>query len=92
MKSFYTGANEKEYYYMISKQPYKFHMQPGVVYSWCSCGFSATEPLCDGSHRTEAEGKRSVKFQADNEQDVMLCMCKRTKTPPYCDDSHNQSE
>lgn len=77
---------------MSQKQPYKFHVQPGQVYSWCSCGFSSIDPLCDGSHRTETYDKRSVKFQSDTERDVLLCGCKQTKNPPYCDGSHNECE
>lgn len=77
---------------MQQKQPYKFHVEPGVVYSWCSCGFSYAEPLCDGSHRTETYDKRSVKFQSDSERDVLLCGCKQTKNPPYCDGTHKAVE
>lgn len=64
-------------------------MEAGQVYSWCSCGFSSIEPLCDGSHRIETENKRSVKFYSKTPKDVLLCGCKQTKTPPYCDNSHN---
>lgn len=74
---------------MTQKKPYSFDAQPGVIYSWCSCGISAKSPLCDGSHRDLADGKRSVKFQVDSDVTVMLCGCTKTKNPPYCDGSHN---
>lgn len=75
---------------MSQKQPYKFHAEPERIYSWCSCGFSGIDPLCDGSHREQTDGKRSVKFNVDEAKDVWLCGCKQTKTPPYCDGSHKQ--
>lgn len=74
---------------MKENKPYQFEAKAGVIYSWCSCGLSATHPLCDGTHRDSTEGKRSVKFQSDSDTTVMLCGCKETKNPPYCDNSHN---
>lgn len=75
---------------MTQKKPCKVQLEPNKVYAWCSCGFSKTEPLCDGSHRTEAYDKRSVKFQTDKAQEVLLCGCKKTQKPPYCDGTHDE--
>ncbi|PJA95818.1 MAG: hypothetical protein CO129_09635 [Ignavibacteriales bacterium CG_4_9_14_3_um_filter_34_10] len=32
------------------KSPYMVDVEPGK-YWWCSCGKSAMQPFCDGSHR-----------------------------------------
>lgn len=32
------------------KGPYILEMEPGK-YAWCTCGRSATQPFCDGSHK-----------------------------------------
>jgi CDGSH-type Zn-finger protein len=40
--------------------PYMMRWEPGTHY-WCSCGKSANEPLCDGSHRDS--GKEPVPFE-----------------------------
>ena len=34
---------------IAKKGPYMMEMQPGKYY-WCSCGQSANQPFCDGSH------------------------------------------
>lgn len=57
------------------------------VYLWCTCGLSAAQPFCDGSHAgTEF---RPARFKVAQDQDVVLCGCKRTGSPPFCDGSHN---
>lgn len=67
--------------------PYKVSLEPGL-YSWCSCGKSEKDPICDGSHK--AEGLfRSLRFEVTEPSEVWLCGCKQTKNPPYCDGSHN---
>jgi CDGSH-type Zn-finger protein len=56
------------------------------TYWWCSCGRSANQPFCDGSHKgTEFS---PLACQETEERKVWLCSCKQTKTPPYCDGSH----
>jgi CDGSH iron-sulfur domain-containing protein 3 len=72
------------------KTPYKFHVEKGKTYSWCSCGFSQKEPLCDGAHKIMAMDLKSVKYFADEDKIVSFCGCKKTKTPPFCDSSHKE--
>jgi len=55
-------------------------------YAWCSCGRSANQPFCDGSHRGTPFGPKL--FTLESAQEVYLCQCKRTANAPYCDGTH----
>ncbi len=68
--------------------PFPLKVEAEKLYSWCTCGRSQTQPLCDHSHRGTTE-RRSLKFTPVTTGTVILCGCKATKTPPYCDGSHN---
>ena len=46
------------------KSPYKFKVEKGKIYSWCTCGLSNKQPLCDGSHKSEGKFK-SLKYLAE---------------------------
>jgi CDGSH iron-sulfur domain-containing protein 3 len=72
-------------------EPAGIEVEPGKVYSWCSCGLSEKEPFCDNAHRNiESLPFRSVKVVFEKPQVVWFCQCKRTKTPPFCDGSHKK--
>jgi len=69
-------------------KPYYFKPVPGRTYLWCSCGRSASQPFCDGSHK--GSGFEPLKYVAAEEDgEVLLCGCKHTRAPPFCDGSHN---
>jgi CDGSH-type Zn-finger protein len=68
------------------KTPYSMELEAGD-YWWCSCGRSADQPLCNGSHKNT--NFEPLKFTLTKKAKVYLCGCKQTKTPPYCDGSHN---
>lgn len=72
--------------------------EPGRVYWWCVCGFSAEQPWCDGSH-TEVNELFGTSFaptqwvpRADEDGTLpatcAMCTCKRTAKPPICDGAH----
>ena len=63
-------------------------VESGKIYSWCTCGLSNKQPLCDGTHKGKSE-LRSYKWQAPVTGTVNLCGCKMTKNPPFCDGSHS---
>lgn len=69
----------------IIKSPKMIKLQPGTYY-WCSCGKSANQPFCDGSHK--GTGKEPLEFEIKEEGYVSLCRCKATANPPYCDGAH----
>lgn len=68
------------------KAPYAVDVEEGQSYFWCSCGKSATQPLCDGSHK-DTEFK-PMKYTAEESKKVFFCGCKATKASPMCDGSH----
>ncbi len=72
-------------------EPAGIDVEPGKVYSWCSCGLSAKEPFCDSAHKAvEGMPFRSVKVSFDKAETVWFCQCKKTSTPPFCDGSHKK--
>lgn len=69
--------------------PYGIVLEPGK-YWWCSCGRSADQPFCDGSHKgTEFT---PVAFELAEQKKVWLCGCKHTANTPMCDGSHAKLE
>ena len=56
-------------------------------YYWCSCGKSAKQPFCDGSHKETP--LKPLPYKADQSKKVFFCTCKQTNDQPMCDGSHN---
>ena len=67
------------------KAPYTLELEAGD-YWWCSCGKSANQPFCDGSHKDTDFAP--MKFSLTEKTTVWLCGCKRTNKPPYCNGTH----
>lgn len=68
------------------RAPIEVDLVPGTHYAYCTCGLSAIQPFCDGSHRgTEF---RPIKFTAAAAETVPFCLCKRTGNAPRCDGTH----
>ena len=70
-----------------SDTPFGVEVEAGEAYFWCSCGRSASQPFCDGSHK----GTDFVpqKYEASESGKVFFCGCKATANAPLCDGSHN---
>jgi sterol desaturase/sphingolipid hydroxylase (fatty acid hydroxylase superfamily)/CDGSH-type Zn-finger protein len=67
-------------------------LEPAVLtlkegdYLYCTCGYSKTQPFCDGSHH--GTKYQPQKFTIRKEREYRLCQCKECGKGPFCDDSH----
>lgn len=68
--------------------PYPVDVEAGKTYFWCSCGQSANQPFCDGSHKGSEFAP--VKYTAEKDGKAFLCGCKATSNQPMCDGSHSK--
>jgi CDGSH iron-sulfur domain-containing protein 3 len=66
--------------------PIGVDVEAGKDYYWCSCGKSAKQPFCDGSHKGSEFSP--LKFTAPETKKAYFCTCKRTGATPLCDGSH----
>ncbi|MEM7495822.1 MAG: CDGSH iron-sulfur domain-containing protein [Myxococcota bacterium] len=67
-------------------KPKAVELVAGNRYCWCSCGLSAKQPFCDGSHK--GKGFVPVVFTAQETAEVRLCMCKHSANSHLCDGTH----
>ena len=58
----------------------------GKSYYWCTCGKSAKQPFCDGSH--EGTNFLPQKVKLEEAKDVFFCGCKMSKNGAFCDGTH----
>jgi len=73
---------------VTQKGPYPVAVEAGKTYNWCSCGKSANQPFCDGSHKgTEFV---PVKYAATESMTVYFCGCRHSANKPFCDGSHTK--
>ncbi len=69
------------------KKPYIVELEAGDHW-YCTCGRSASQPFCDGSHTTT--GFAPLKFTIEEKRKVGLCGCRHSKNQPFCDGSHKE--
>ncbi len=67
------------------KAPIRLEMEAGT-YFWCTCGKSASQPFCDGSHKGSSFTPEKVVFE--EAKTVSWCACKHSKNGTFCDGSH----
>uniref|UniRef100_A0A224YED9 Hematopoietic stem/progenitor cells protein like protein n=1 Tax=Rhipicephalus zambeziensis TaxID=60191 RepID=A0A224YED9_9ACAR len=87
--SAYTQPTKGRIY---DKKPFRFECKKGRVYHWCTCGFSHTQPFCDGSHKNPhlKITLKPIRFVAEETRWYWFCNCKQTANRPYCDGTHKQ--
>ena len=71
---------------VAQKAPMPVEVEEGKNYFWCSCGKSAKQPFCDGSHKDT--GMTPVKFTATASKKIFFCGCKKSAKSPLCDGTH----
>ena len=72
---------------IAQKAPIPVDVTAGKTYFWCTCGQSANQPFCDGSHKETSF--TPMKYEAAEDKKLFFCCCKATKNAPLCDGSHN---
>jgi CDGSH-type Zn-finger protein len=71
---------------IASRAPIAVEVEEGKSYWWCTCGKSAKQPFCDGSHK--GSEFTPMKYDATRTGTAWFCGCKHSKNAPLCDGSH----
>ncbi|MEJ6389629.1 CDGSH iron-sulfur domain-containing protein [Gymnodinialimonas ulvae] len=73
---------------IAQKAPYAVDVEAGQSYFWCTCGQSASQPFCDGSHK--GSDFTPMKYTPEKDGKAFFCGCKATSNAPLCDGSHSK--
>ncbi len=71
---------------IAQKSPIAVELEAGKTVYWCSCGLSAKQPFCDGSHK--GSGLSPLAYTPEKSGTAYMCACKHTKNAPLCDGAH----
>ncbi len=74
--------------HIAQKAPYPVEVTAGKKYWWCTCGKSAKQPFCDGTH--QGSEFTPMTYEATDTKTVYFCGCKATNKGPMCDGTHNK--
>lgn len=70
------------------KKPVRIELEVGKTYYFCTCGKSADEVICDGSHKGTSFTPQE--FTVDKTKEYALCSCKKSGKLPFCDGTHRK--
>lgn len=79
------------YHFTKTKEPIRTELKANQHYSFCRCGKSDHQPLCDrySHHGTSTS---PISFSVIRDGAYYLCGCKRSSHMPYCDGTHKKKE
>lgn len=94
LSNIFNASRQKELGLIYDKKPFKITCVQGKRYVWCSCGWSKTQPFCDGSHKNIflKVKLKPVFFTVTETKEYWLCNCKQTANRPFCDGSHRAED
>lgn len=72
---------------VADNKPVRVELEKGKQYYFCTCGQSASQPYCDGSHQGSSFVPKP--FVAEKDGAAYLCACKQTANAPFCDGTHS---
>ena len=70
--------------------PTHMYLARGKKYSWCGCGHSQLNPICDGQCKWILTRCRPVEFNVSESGYYKLCNCKMSSNAPFCNGTHQQ--
>ncbi len=73
---------------VADNKPIGVDLTAGEEYYFCTCGKSANQPFCDGSHKGTEFTPKS--FKAEESGTAYLCNCKQSANLPFCDGKHTK--
>ena len=73
---------------IADNKPKGVELVKGEDYYFCTCGKSAKQPFCDGSHVGTSFKPKA--FQAEQDGTSYLCACKHSNNLPFCDGTHKK--
>lgn len=73
---------------VANNKPVGIELKAGEEYYFCTCGKSANQPFCEGSHKGTNFAPKA--FVAEEDGEAYLCQCKQTGNPPFCDGTHTK--
>ncbi|XP_034950216.1 CDGSH iron-sulfur domain-containing protein 3, mitochondrial [Chelonus insularis] len=94
LQGLYSAQDQPSTGKVYDKKPFKIKLQAGKRYSWCLCGESKGQPLCDRTHQNIflKIKLRPIFFEVKETKYYWLCNCKRTSNRPFCDGTHLSPE
>ncbi|XP_033225284.1 CDGSH iron-sulfur domain-containing protein 3, mitochondrial [Belonocnema kinseyi] len=90
LKEVFSANMQKGNGVIYDKKPFRMNLVAGKNYSWCLCGQSKNQPLCDGTHKNIflKVKLRPIRFTVPETKEYWLCNCKQTSNRPFCDGTH----
>jgi len=73
---------------VAQKGPYQVELKEGQAYFYCTCGRSAKQPFCDGSHAVT--NVQPFILELKQPETIAICRCWKSKDHPYCDGTHGR--
>ena len=61
---------------VAKKGSIKADLKQGSTYYWCSCGKSASQPFCDGSHEGSDFKPLMFEWKMPDKPNASICGCK----------------
>jgi CDGSH-type Zn-finger protein len=58
--------------------------------AYCTCGWSAKLPHCDGSHNRMVTGCQPIVCELTEPGKKWICQCHQSATAPWCDGTHKK--